>query len=162
MAKRLPRGWVRTTLGNVCAVNPRTPQADQLSDDAEVSFVPIGRSGGRDRSPRREPNAPLSRRSAGLHALQEHDVIFAKDNTDAWKTGKSLVATGLKNGVGFGSTEFIVFRLIKGVLPRFILYFLLQPNISQRRRTRNGRSKRAKTRPVKLSPAAGTLAASDS
>jgi len=75
MAKRLREDGSETTLGNVCAVNPRTPQADQLSDDAEVSFVPMAaveeETGRLDAS----QNAPLSRRSAGLHALQEHDVI---------------------------------------------------------------------------------------
>jgi hypothetical protein len=36
-----PKGWVKTTLGEVCAINPRTPFDESVSDDTEVSFVPM-------------------------------------------------------------------------------------------------------------------------
>jgi hypothetical protein len=41
MPEKLPKGWVRTTLGEVCAMNPRMPFDKPLPDQTKVSFVPM-------------------------------------------------------------------------------------------------------------------------
>ena len=45
------------------------------------------------------------------------------------ENGKIALAAGLKNGLAYGSTEFVVFRPYEGLLPRFVLYYLLQPSL---------------------------------
>src|SRR5580658_4740387 len=130
MPKKLPKGWVRTTLGEVCAVNPRTPLGDPLPDRTEVSFVPMAaveeESGRLDASKIRA----LGSVRRGYTPFVENDVIFAKI-TPCMENGKIALATGLKNGLAYGSTEFFVFRPYEGLLPRFVLHFLLQPSLRE-------------------------------
>ncbi|HEV2417043.1 MAG TPA: restriction endonuclease subunit S [Terriglobia bacterium] len=130
MAKNLPNGWIRTTLGEVCAINPRMPFDESLPDSTEVSFVPMSaveeESGRLDASHTRA----LGSVRRGYTPFIENDVIFAKI-TPCMENGKIALASGLMNGFGYGSTEFFVFRPYGGVLPRFVLYFLLQPTLRQ-------------------------------
>jgi type I restriction enzyme S subunit len=125
MVKRVPKEWVKTTLGNVCAINPRSPQAESLPDDAQISFVPMAAV--EEESGRLDPQQlrDLGEVRRGYTHFEDNDVIFAKI-TPCMENGKIALAAGLKNGVGFGSTEFVVLRPYEGVLPRFLLYFLLQ------------------------------------
>lgn len=131
MPEKLPKGWVRTTLGEVCVINPRTSFDESVSDHTEVSFVPMAaveeESGRLDASQVRTLEAVRK----GYTPFRENDVIFAKI-TPCMENGKIALATDLKNGLAFGSTEFFVFRPYEGVLPRFILYFLLQPKLRER------------------------------
>jgi len=130
MLEKLPTGWVKTTLGEVCAMNPRMPFDEFVFDDTEVSFVPMAaveaESGRLDATKIRT----LGSVRTGYTPFRENDVIFAKI-TPCMENGKIALATGLKNGLAFGSTEFFVFRPYEGVLPRFILYFLLQPKLRE-------------------------------
>jgi type I restriction enzyme, S subunit len=125
MSKNLPKGWVKTTLGEVCALNPRMPLDEPLLDNTEVSFVPMAaveeESGRLDASQVRA----LESVRRGYTSFIENDVIFAKI-TPCMENGKIALATGLKNGFGYGSTEFFIFRPYEGLLPRFVLHFLLQ------------------------------------
>jgi type I restriction enzyme S subunit len=130
MPKNLPNGWVRTTLGQVCAMNPRMPFDEPLPDHTEVSFVPMAaveeESGRLDASQVRA----LGSVRRGYTPFIENDVIFAKI-TPCMENGKIALATGLKNGLAYGSTEFFVFRPYEGLLPRFVLHFLLQPSLRE-------------------------------
>ena len=66
----------------------------------------------------------------GFTPFQEDDVIFAKI-TPCMQNGKSAVARGLANGLGFGSTEFHVIRCGPRVLPDWIWYFLRQRSVKE-------------------------------
>ncbi len=121
---------MKTTLGEVCAFNPRIPFLEPLPDDTEVSFVPMAaveeESGRLDASQTRT----LGSVRRGYTPFIENDVIFAKI-TPCMENGKIALATGLKNGLAYGSTEFFVFRPYDGLLPRFLLHFLLQPSLRE-------------------------------
>ena len=54
------------------------------------------------------------------------DVVFAKI-TPCMENGKIAIAKNLKNGIGFGTTEFHVIRAKSNVLPKWIYYILRQP-----------------------------------
>jgi restriction endonuclease S subunit/predicted ATPase len=130
MTKNLPSGWVKTTVGEVCAINPRTPLNETLSDHTEVSFVPMSaveEESGRINASQLRTLGSVRR---GYTKFIENDVIFAKI-TPCMENGKIALATGLRNGLGFGSTEFFVFRPYNGLLPRFILHFFLQPSFRE-------------------------------
>jgi restriction endonuclease S subunit len=130
MPEELPKGWVKTNVGEVCAINPRTPVESLGPDHTEVSFVPMSaveeESGRLDASQIR----PLAAVRRGYTPFKENDVIFAKI-TPCMENGKIALATGLKNGLAYGSTEFFVLRCYEGLLPRFLLYFLLQPSLRE-------------------------------
>src|SRR5260221_861611 len=130
MPKKLPKLWVRTTLGEVCTLNPRMPVGFPLPDHTEVSFVPMAAV--QEESGRLDPSQirTLTSVRRGYTHFIEDDVIFAKI-TPCMENGKVAIATGLKNGFGYGSREFFVFRSFEGVLPRFVLYFLLQPSLRE-------------------------------
>ena len=73
---------------------------------------------------------PLGSVRKGYTPFSENDVIFAKI-TPCMENGKIALATGLKNGRAYGSTEFFVFRPYGGLLPRFLLHFLLQSSLRE-------------------------------
>lgn len=102
-----------------CEINPKTIYPDDVED---ISFIPMEcvsdiygeiiehRSG-------------KSTNSKGYTSFQENDVIWAKI-TPCMQNGKCAVATNLKNGYAYGSTEFHVFRATKSVLPEYIHCFM--------------------------------------
>jgi type I restriction enzyme, S subunit len=53
------------------------------------------------------------------------DVIFAKV-TPCMENGKIAIVDNLKNGIGFGSSEFHVIRVGSKVSKEFIFYYLVQ------------------------------------
>jgi len=57
--------------------------------------------------------------SGGYTKFKENDLLWAKI-TPCMQNGKSAVVNGLKNGIGFGSTEFHVFRAKDEVDIRYI------------------------------------------
>ncbi|OUO17954.1 restriction endonuclease subunit S [Flavonifractor sp. An4] len=90
-------------LKEFCTINPK---AKQIPDDMEVSFVPMQRV-----SDTGDVQTDEIRKAAdvkkGFTFFEEGDVLFAKI-TPCMENGKGGIAWGLKNGVGFGSTEFHV------------------------------------------------------
>lgn len=110
------------SLGEAVELNPRADRG-QLSDDLEVSFVPMAAveaaTGRMDVSTVRRFNEVKK----GYTIFREGDVLFAKI-TPCMENGKMAVARGLRNGVGCGSTEFHVLRPRPGVDPHYIYYFV--------------------------------------
>ncbi|MEK3674150.1 restriction endonuclease subunit S [Paenibacillus sp. FSL R10-2771] len=114
------KGWGLTTLGNCCELNPRRPR--DLDSKAQYSFVAmpsVSEKGIIDSSILR----PYSEVSKGFTYFAENDVLFAKI-TPCMENGKGGIAVGLKNGVGFGSTEFHVLRPIIGKSSPYWLYII--------------------------------------
>ncbi len=63
----------------------------------------------------------------GFTYFKDNDVLLAKI-TPCFENGKSAIARNLTNGIGFGSTEFIVLRPnLEKVLPEWI-YFNINSN----------------------------------
>lgn len=58
------------------------------------------------------------------------DVLLAKI-TPCFENGKLGIAAGLTNGVGFGSSEFMVFRPDKSLDPHWLYYFLSRENFRE-------------------------------
>jgi type I restriction enzyme, S subunit len=59
----------------------------------------------------------------GYTQFQDGDVLFAKI-TPCMENGKMAVVPVLKNGLGFGSTEFHVLRPFDGIDPRYVYHFV--------------------------------------
>lgn len=120
---KLPNGWVKITINDVAEVNPR--KSVDLSVDEMVTFVPmaaVSESSGTIATPTKRPLREVNK---GFTQFIDNDVIIAKI-TPSMENGKAAVATNLSNGVGFGSTEFHVFRSKGAVLPKFLWYFVRQ------------------------------------
>ena len=120
----LPDGWMAASLQELGEINPRFGK-DELSEDLEVTFLPMKCveevSGKIDASNSRH----VSEVRKGYTPFQEEDIIFAKI-TPCMENGKMAVARGLKNGVGFGSSEFHVVRPHESISRDFLFYFLVR------------------------------------
>lgn len=110
-------------LGDICIINPKSPGFD---DTLAVSFVPmpkVGENGEFDPSETRE----YHKVKKGFTYFQNDDVLFAKI-TPCMENGKGAIASNLKNGVGFGSTEFHVLRpMPERVTSKWLFYLLSWP-----------------------------------
>src|ERR1039458_510826 len=76
----------------------------------------------------RPETRPFGEVAKGYTFFAEGDVIFAKI-TPCMQNGKHAIARKLLDGIGFGSTEFHVFRPGDEIISEWIFNFLLQPII---------------------------------
>jgi type I restriction enzyme, S subunit len=119
----LPKTWDQIRGRFVMAVNPPARRVRALDEIDEVSFVPmeaVGEYGGLDL----ERTKPLDEIGAGYTAFEEGDVLVAKI-TPCFENGKGAIARGLKNGVGFGTTELHVLRAGKRLEKQFLFYLTI-------------------------------------
>lgn len=107
--------WERLTVAEICEINP---SRTNKKDHEFVSFIPMAAvsEDGRIESPQIRTYVEVKK---GYTSFIENDVIIAKI-TPCFENGKAALARGLKNGAGFGSTEFHVFRAHKPCLPEFL------------------------------------------
>jgi len=68
----------------------------------------------------------LSDVSGSYTYFADNDVLLAKV-TPCFENGKAGIARNLKNGIGFGSSEFIVLRASKQILPE-VIYGIISGN----------------------------------
>ena len=109
-------------LKEICIINPKKNLASKFTNDIEVSFVPmssLSEQGDIDVSQRKN----YSEVRKGFTYFAENDVLFAKI-TPCMENGKGAIATGLINGIGFGSTEFHILRPIKNITNPYWIYVL--------------------------------------
>ena len=106
-------------LGEVCLIHPKSCT---LRDDTEVSFIPmtkVGEHGEFDASEIKN----YSEVKKGFTNFQNGDILFAKI-TPCMENGKGAIAHNMKNGIGFGSTEFHVLRPDTDKITSDWLYYL--------------------------------------
>lgn len=102
------KNWKYTTLGKECFLNPKKSELKNMNENFEVSFVAmpsISENGNIDTNIIKKYDDVKK----GFTYFAENDVLFAKI-TPCMENGKGAVAVGLKNKIGFGSTEFHVLR----------------------------------------------------
>ena len=120
--EQLPSTWLATRLSDIAHINPKLDKAE-ISEDLEVSFVPMPAvqelTGRIDLSTSRH----FTEVKKGYTPFLEGDVLFAKI-TPCMENGKMAVVPPLKNGYGFGSTEFHVLRPFPGIDPKYLYYFV--------------------------------------
>jgi type I restriction enzyme S subunit len=123
-ATSLPEGWIQISLGEIAEINPKLSSV--LKDQTEVSFLPMKAveelTGKFDAS----VVVPYASVKKGYTAFINGDIIFAKI-TPCMENGKIAIVGNLKNGIGFGSTEFHVIRPFLTEFPRrYLFYYLIQ------------------------------------
>lgn len=124
---KLPKSWVRTTLYELGIIGPR----NELHNAQSAAFVPMEKISERYGVAVEHEIKAWGEIKSGFTHFQENDVVLAKI-TPCFQNGKSCVMTGLKNGVGAGTTELHVFRSIPDTVdPKFVLLFLKSPGFIQ-------------------------------
>ena len=126
----LPDGWVWTTLAEISELNPRIDK-QSIDDDLEVTFLPMksveALSGKIDLSETKRFSELKGKSYTPFH---DGDILFAKV-TPCMENGKIAIAHDLKNGIGFGSTEFHVIRLREQRSKQFFFFYFLQQSFRQ-------------------------------
>jgi len=107
--------WITKRLADMCLINP--PKCSEPSDSL-VSFISMD-SVSEDAKILKSTTKHYSEVSDGFTSFKNDDVLVAKI-TPCFENGKGAYALGLKNGIGFGSTEFHVLRAKQGFCSKFI------------------------------------------
>ena len=107
---------------DIADVNP-SRQFMQTYHDELVPFVPMESVDEQTGTVRHAYQKPYGEVSKGYTYFENGDIIFAKI-TPCMQNGKSAIIEGLKQGFGFGSTEFIVIRPKRVVYRKWIFHFI--------------------------------------
>lgn len=119
--------WEMVRLGDVCDLNPPKKELSLIDQKLEVSFVPMADLQAQQINFEPKEIKQLHAVIKGYTYFSNNDVLLAKI-TPCFENGKSGVARKLKNGIGFGSTEFIVLRPNQRVLSEWIYYCISNRN----------------------------------
>ncbi|WGE91009.1 restriction endonuclease subunit S [Actinobacillus genomosp. 1] len=112
--------WEKKILSQIATINP---SKEKFDDDMLVSFVPMA-SVSENGYLENYKVKTFQEVKKGFTYFQNEDIIFSKI-TPCFENGKAALLYGLKNGVGFGSTEFHVIRMNKNICsPNFLFSYL--------------------------------------
>jgi len=117
--------WPTFALHEIAEIDPKRPKLD-LPATAPVSFLPMSDLSARQGEVIPKQERPLETVIKGYTYFVERDVIVAKI-TPCFENGKMGVIGKLKNGIGFGSTEYYVIRANGDLLPEFLFASLCHP-----------------------------------
>jgi len=121
----IPEHWDINHIKYILKFNPG--YNENLKENDEVSFAPMETL----KNDKLEPViSTMDKVKGGYTYFANEDIIMAKV-TPCFENGNIAIATNLKNGVGFGSSELYVFRCTK-VNNRFIFYYLQNEIFRQR------------------------------
>ena len=109
-------------LANVAEINPGRPSLN-FADNDIVTFVPMEAVDGTRGVIATAVERTFLAVKKGYTVFAENDVIFAKI-TPCMQNGKHALARNLRQGFGFGSTEFHVIRAGVEIAPEWIHFFL--------------------------------------
>lgn len=119
----LPESWHWTRLLDLGEINPR----NEAKDGDDATFVPMAAVSEKHGEPLGGEVTRWGAISKGYSHFANGDVLIAKI-TPCFENGKAARVTGLKHGIGAGSTEFHVFRPItEDVNPAYVYLFLRSP-----------------------------------
>ena len=123
----MTRGWQTKPLSEVCAIKPTKSEArERVAASALVSFAPMENLGVDRKFLKALQVKPLASVVGSYTYFADGDVLLAKI-TPCFENGKLGIAKGLTNGIGFGSSEFFVFRPTATLDKEFLYYFLARP-----------------------------------
>ena len=129
------KGWLEQRLGECCVINPKKNTDNRLREDLVVSFIPMASVSEKGDILKSEDKFYRDVKN-GFTYFCDRDVLFAKI-TPCMENGKGAVAVGLKNGIGFGSTEFHVLRPIMDKSNSYWLYTLTSFDIFRKKAEKN-------------------------
>lgn len=117
----IPEEWEIRRLRFTCKISPSKNEISGQPNNLKVTFLPM-----ENISEEGEINTELTKEieevNSGYTYFRENDVLIAKI-TPCFENGKGAIAKGLKNKIGFGTTELYVLRSNK-ILTTDFLYFI--------------------------------------
>lgn len=117
-------GWQSMPLAAVCQIKPPKAEARQrILGKGLVSFVPMEDLGINQKILVPKQTKPLEDVVGSYTYFADGDVLLAKI-TPCFENGKLGIADALSNGIGFGSSEYVVFRPSPILDKEWLYYFL--------------------------------------
>ncbi len=111
--------WPMVKIREVCVVNPRKSEIATMDVEKMVSFVPMSDISENRMYFKTKNYKCLKNVGSSYTYFKNNDVLIAKV-TPCFENGKAGIAKGLRNGIGFGSSEFYVLRPTENVLSEWI------------------------------------------
>jgi type I restriction enzyme S subunit len=116
----------KVRLSEICQIQPSKNEVRlRLKDSDAVTFAPMETLGIRRKHLFRTTERLLSEVAGSYTYFANNDVLLAKI-TPCFENGKLGIASGLINGAGFGSSEYIVLRPSEVLTSDYLYYFLSQ------------------------------------
>lgn len=120
------------TLSDVSTIQPKKKIAiERLNPDDEVSFLNMNLLGIEQKYSESSINKKLKDVYSAYQYFENNDVVFAKI-TPCFENGKLSIVRNLKNGTGFGSSEFVILRPKSIIDSEFLYYALLDKSFRRK------------------------------
>ena len=117
----------KEALEDIAIFKPAKDEVKSMPGETDVSFVPMSNINTFDSSFTPKENRKLSEVLSGFTYFRDNDILLARI-TPCFENGKAGIARNLTNGIGFGSTEYIVIRANTSlVYPEWIFYHINTP-----------------------------------
>ena len=113
--------WPMVALEDICEISPK--KSEVTNKNIEASFISMSQLNEHNPYFQLKETRIIKEVFSGYTYFKDDDVLLAKI-TPCFENGKAGISKGLKNGIGFGSTEFIVLRAGKKILSKIIYYFI--------------------------------------
>lgn len=120
--EKLPEGWRWEKIDKLARVNTRR-RRKQIGMGELVSFVPMEVVDDVSGTILKLLDRKYEGVNSGYTYFEEGDILFAKI-TPCMQNGKCAIVYGLKNGFGFGSTEFVVLTPENEIVGKWVHAFL--------------------------------------
>ncbi|HCN2489371.1 TPA: restriction endonuclease subunit S [Escherichia coli] len=122
----LPEGWEWTTLTRIAEINPKIDVSD---DEQEISFIPMPLISTKFDGSHEFEIKKWKDVKKGYTHFANGDIAIAKI-TPCFENSKAAIFSGLKNGIGVGTTELHVARPFSDIINRkYLLLNFKSPNI---------------------------------
>lgn len=116
---------VNDSILSLCTdINPSKSEINNLNDEDMISFVDMASLSNDGYITNMVDKMYASVRNGGYTYFAEGDILIAKI-TPCMENGKCALASGLTNSIGFGSSEFHVFRVDTTKISREIVFAFL-------------------------------------
>ncbi|MEH2311953.1 MAG: restriction endonuclease subunit S [Nostoc sp.] len=119
----VPDHWKNGRLKDFIESNTVVKTPIHLNDGDLVEFIPMTNVDEKLGRIKEFDLVPLKEVSNGYTKFKNGDILFAKI-TPCMENGNAALVNDLKHNIGFGSTEFMVFRPLKKLIARYLHYFL--------------------------------------
>ncbi|EFD9004856.1 TPA: restriction endonuclease subunit S [Escherichia coli] len=121
----LPEGWEWTKLTRIAEINPKIDVSD---DEQEISFIPMPLISTRFDGSHEFEIKKWKDVKKGYTHFANGDIAIAKI-TPCFENSKAAIFSGLKNGIGVGTTELHVARPFSDIINRkYLLLNFKSPN----------------------------------
>ena len=123
--------WPMRSVAEVAQVNPKKSEIKGTDPTTSVSFVPMAVLNENNVCFNSIEVRTLGEVAGSYTYFRDDDVLVAKV-TPCFENGKAGIARGLKNGIGFGSSEFYVVRAGSETLPAWLFHWLTTADFRMR------------------------------